>query len=238
MSIPSYTVNKQYQNNKKLSEDQLDAAFGSGATWSSVVANKAPDKTDVDTITGPWTFSVGAMVLAGAGAGKVTLQYTNSASNRTVTFPDPGGSDSVSYLAATQTLTNKTLTSPTLAAPTISGAINGSFTLPSTDPPAANASTQQGLAKAWVTFNTAGTILGSYNVSSVVRNSAGNYTVSWNTDFSSTNYSVVGTPDNTATNSLCVTFSSKTVSSVQVNTFTVATTPTDANCSVTAFGNQ
>lgn len=47
--------------------------------------------------------------LDGAGAGYGLLQYANSANSRTITFPDPGGSDSVIYAAATQTLTGKTI---------------------------------------------------------------------------------------------------------------------------------
>ena len=47
---------------------------------------------------------------ASANTTGTTLTLAGSVtSNRTVTFPDPGGNDSVSYLAATQTLTNKSL---------------------------------------------------------------------------------------------------------------------------------
>lgn len=41
--------------------------------------------------------------------GDVTLTASNPSAARTITFPDPGGNDSVVYLAATQTLTNKTI---------------------------------------------------------------------------------------------------------------------------------
>lgn len=45
------------------------------------------------------------------------------------------------------------------------------------------------MPKAWVNFDgTSGSIIVSYNVSGVVRNSAGNYTVSFTTPFSSANY--------------------------------------------------
>lgn len=40
---------------------------------------------------------------------------TPAGSSRTLTLPDPGGNDSVVYLALAQTLTNKTLTTPTIA---------------------------------------------------------------------------------------------------------------------------
>jgi hypothetical protein len=51
-----------------------------------------------------------------------------------------------------------------------------------------------GVAKAWVVFNgTTAVISNSYNVSGIVRNSAGNYTISFTTHFASTNYtSTVG----------------------------------------------
>jgi hypothetical protein len=42
--------------------------------------------------------------------------------------------------------------------------------------------------KAWVKFNSAGTIIDSYNVSSVQRLSAGKYRVTWTTPFANTSY--------------------------------------------------
>lgn len=45
---------------------------------------------------------------------------TVATTDRTVTFPDPGGNDSVVYTALTQTLTNKTLTTPTINGATLS----------------------------------------------------------------------------------------------------------------------
>lgn len=63
----------------------------------------------------------------------VTLTFSNPSAARTITFPDPGGADSVTYLAATQTLTNKTFTgtlSGTIAGtPTFSGACTFSTSL-------------------------------------------------------------------------------------------------------------
>jgi hypothetical protein len=40
---------------------------------------------------------------------KDTISFTEPAANRTITFGDPGGADSVVYLAAAQALTNKTI---------------------------------------------------------------------------------------------------------------------------------
>ena len=62
-----------------------------------------------------------------------------------------------------------------------------------------------GIAKAWVNFNGSGgaTINGSFNVSSVTRNSTGNYTVTFTTAFVDSNYATVQgsstyTTDNTS----------------------------------------
>ena len=50
-----------------------------------------------------------------------------------------------------------------------------------------------GVAKAWVKFNTAGTVQASYNTTSVSKTGTGEYTWTIGTDFSSANYAVVGT---------------------------------------------
>jgi hypothetical protein len=51
----------------------------------------------------------------------------------------------------------------------------------------------QGSAKAWLAYNgSTSTILSSYNVSSVTKNSAGDYTVIYTNAFADANYSVVG----------------------------------------------
>ncbi len=85
-----------------------------------------------------------------ATANVVTLAFTNPAATRTITFGDPGGADSVAYLAATQTFTGKTINGATLSGtlagtPTFSGATitftgnlmnftaGGAFTLGTTD---------------------------------------------------------------------------------------------------------
>lgn len=52
---------------------------------------------------------------------------------------------------------------------------------------------KQGLATAWVSFDgTDGSINGSYNVSSVVRQSNGTYTINFTTPMDNTNYSIGG----------------------------------------------
>jgi hypothetical protein len=56
----------------------------------------------------------------------------------------------------------------------------------------------QGSAKAWVRFNggatnTAGTILASYNVSSITVNGNGDFTINFTNAFADANYSLIGT---------------------------------------------
>ena len=51
-----------------------------------------------------------------------------------------------------------------------------------------------GIAKAWAQFNGAnGTINGSFNISSITRNSSGNYTVNFTTAMTNANYAVNAT---------------------------------------------
>lgn len=47
------------------------------------------------------------------------------------------------------------------------------------------------LCRAWVDFGSTGTIVGSFNVSSVTRNSSGNFTVAFTTALPDANYSIV-----------------------------------------------
>ena len=47
-----------------------------------------------------------------------------------------------------------------------------------------------GVAKCWIKCDSAGGILGSYNISSITDNGTGNVTVTIGTDFSSANYSI------------------------------------------------
>jgi hypothetical protein len=59
----------------------------------------------------------GGMKLLPAGTSGYTLILANAAiatADRTLTFPDPGGADSVVYLALAQTLVAKTLTAPVI----------------------------------------------------------------------------------------------------------------------------
>jgi len=77
-----------------------------------------------------------------------------------------------------------------------------------------------GIAKAWVNFqggngNTAGTINGSFNVSSITVNGTGDYTVNFSTAFANTNYTPVTGLLNSTGNRATSAYSSST-SSVSV----------------------
>ncbi len=117
MAISSLTITRTYANGLPWNAAKVDEILDSIETWGSQVAAKAADKTGTETITAAWTFTTPK--LAGAGTGFATLQYANSSNDRTVTFPDPGGADSIVYEAAAATLANKTLTSPTINSPSV-----------------------------------------------------------------------------------------------------------------------
>ena len=74
-----------------------------------------------------------------------------------------------------------------------------------------------GIAKAYVRFNAAGTILGtSYGVASVVSGGSGSYTVTLLSPMADTNYTVIATIDGTSTRAVYIpTFTSTTVFTVQ-----------------------
>jgi hypothetical protein len=74
----------------------------------------------LDLSLGVASTTTGVLRLFNAGsAQKLTVQSASVAtSDRTLTLPDPGGSDSVVYLALAQTLTNKTFVAPVLGAAT------------------------------------------------------------------------------------------------------------------------
>lgn len=76
------------------------------------------------TMTGSLTMASGTSFILQQTGGNYTLTWANPGASRALTIPDPGGSDSFAFLAASQTLTNKTLTAPTL-----SGTVAGTYTL-------------------------------------------------------------------------------------------------------------
>lgn len=126
-------------------------------------------------------------------------------------------------LTGVQTLTNKTLTAPILTSPvlgtpasgvltnctgTASGLTVGNATNATTasscsgnSATATTATTAANGSKAWVSFvGTSGAIIGSFNVSSVTRSSAGTYTINIISALATTNYAVVVGGDDATTN--------------------------------------
>jgi hypothetical protein len=65
-------------------------------------------------------------------------------------------------------------------------------------------------AKAWVRFNSAGTVAASYNVSSVTDNGVGDWTVNFATAFSSASYAAAGITGSTGTTGVDLEFSATT----------------------------
>ena len=100
----------------------------------------------------------------------------------------------------------------------------------------------QGIAKAWVNFNgTAGTILNSFNISSITKNTTGDYTFAFTTAMSSANYAVAGSVSGAATASvralLVSTATAPTTSAVRVMTSNTSTTEDNTYNSVVIFAS-
>ncbi len=95
-----------------LDADKLD---GQDAPSGTIVGTSDSQTLTNKTLTSP-TISASSLTLAQSTA-NYTLAWSDPASGRTLTIPDPLGNDTFVFLAATQTLTNKTLTSPVLTTP-------------------------------------------------------------------------------------------------------------------------
>lgn len=97
-----------------------------------------------------------------------------------------------------------------------------------------------GVAKGWVIFQTDGTILASYNVSSISNVATGSWTVNWDTAFSSTSYPVIGMVLESTSNLRCIQITSQAASSVAVDCFNPSGTLVNPDTAVyiAAFGDQ
>ncbi len=92
--------------------NHVHKAILANAVW--FVCRNATDAADVNMIQISATnfVKLGTASVEISTANLVTLTFTNPAAPRTITFGDPGGADSVVYVAAAQTLTGKSLTTP------------------------------------------------------------------------------------------------------------------------------
>jgi len=75
-------------------------------------------------------------------------------------------------------------------------------------------------SKGWAVFESAGTIVVSYNVTSVTDNGTGDFTVNWDVDFSSPNYLVTIAPESTSAR--CGQVASKTAAGARILTTLVS----------------
>ena len=116
-----------------LQNVQTGGAFT--GTFDGVLGGNTPAAASVTTLAASSTASTTALT-ATATSNQLVLGTTRTltltaptpaSSSRTVTLPDPGGSDSVAYLALAQTLTNKTLTAPVIHTPPL--AVGASATI-------------------------------------------------------------------------------------------------------------
>ena len=104
----AYLAAAQTLTNKTVGSVTLNvtagAAFTTGTTdnFTYTVKTNAVDKFG-------FTVTLGDFTVYQATA-NYTLRFSDPAAGRVITFADPLGNDSVAYLAATQTLTNKTIT--------------------------------------------------------------------------------------------------------------------------------
>lgn len=103
--------------------------------------------------------------------------------------------------------------------------------------PAQHGLYRENVLKGWVVCDYAGTILDSFNVSSITDVSPGNTTVTWDRDFASVNYAV--TAEVESVTHLLTTHAIKAVGSVSMRTWTTSGNPSDAtSLSVMAIGDQ
>lgn len=96
--------------------------------------------------------------------------------------------------------------------------------------------------RAWVQFNSAGTIQGTgYNITSVSRDSTGVYTITWDTDFADTNYVVKATClDSGGTNRKILPYvGNLATGSCKVRVIdSYSSGAEDQDCMIVAFGTQ
>ena len=124
-----------------------------------------------------------SIVLVGSTSGSITLQEPAVAGSTVLDLPATSGTVAITASPTfTGTATIPTATITTLNAPTGVLATQNGMT---------------GIAKAWASYQnvsngTPPSLNGSYNVSSLTRNSNGNYTINFTTAMPNANYAVAG----------------------------------------------
>ena len=95
-----------------------------------------------------------------------------------------------------------------------------------------------GVAKAYVSFNSSGTIQGTpLNVSSVVRTASGLYTITFTDAFSTANYVGIGTCPRTSGDDRFAMIGSTTTTQAFMATLTSGGSVADAACNAVFFGD-
>jgi|GEM_PF-6705830 len=180
------------------------------------------------------TLSASAILLqSGTGFQHTTnFSFSNTAANRTVTYPDADGT--VTLLGNTGTGTGSVVlaTSPTLVTPVLGVATGTSFNTITGVATQAEQETATSIvqavtpgrqqyhpsaAKAWVECGITANILASYNTSSIGDGGTGIVTFNFTTAFSSTYYSAMGTAAGGSTVARIVMTTSYAVGSVVMN---------------------
>lgn len=215
------------------------ATVTKGRTFSSgevVTPSKLNNLVDLATVTGIVDADIDAAA-AIADSKLATIATAGKVSGNAITSGTIGGSTAIS--------TTGTISSGTITA-NVTGNLTGNASGLSS--PASN-----GLAKAWVNFNGAGTytlgtptaanIRSAHNVSTITKNANGDFTINFSSAFPNANYAVVVTaqgPSNNAISAIRAGAAATmvTTSSVRVSFFDTAAGPENpATASVVIFGN-
>lgn len=169
-------VNTFISGNLRIYSSATPAFYLGLAVSSSYTANRTltiatGDSSRTITLGGDLTTS-----------GAFSLTFTTTAATN-ITLPTTG---ILSTLAGIETLTNKTLSSPVMSG-TVTGshAYSDQILLSSSTAPTANYSTRWGDARLWGRISQTGSILSSYNITSVIRYSTGDYAITPSTSFAS-----------------------------------------------------
>jgi len=144
-SLSNKTLTAPVLNGATAASGDFDLSGSSGTFKSNTGANTLGGAVTVNAATTPsitlasGKTNTGYVLINGKTSGGLKLITTDAAgytltvqgaaiasADRTLTLPDPGGSDSVAYLSLAQTLANKTLTAPVINGAT---AASGNFDL-------------------------------------------------------------------------------------------------------------